>query len=210
MKSFTPPLAVAAATLLFLAAPRPAHAQFFGQFGPLSAMPGGAKALGIYLGAGDGHVGPTGEFRINYWKHATAGLQATVESSVFGLQADTRAGLVGTGGEFPLELGGQLAGGLVTGGGSTSFYIQGVPGLSFEWDAGGGQSWSAWAGVGLRLAASTKFNGSSDGILRLGGRFQFSPELGLATNLEDVGGTSRLMVGGEYRFGGGGGGNQPR
>ena len=180
-------------------------AQFFGQFGPLASMGPGQKSLGAYLGAGNNTVGPSAEFRFNYANHMTAGIQGTLERSVFGAQGDLRAGLLGTGGDFPLELGGQVAGGMVTGEGATSLYVQGVPGLSYEWDAGAGQTFSAWAGLGLRITTSTKALGSSESIFRLGGRFQFSSELGMAADLEAVDGTTRLMVGADYRFGGGGG-----
>src|SRR5205085_8297372 len=120
-----------------------ASAQFFGQFGPLDRMPYGQKSLGAYLGGGGGDLGPTAEFRLNYANRSTAGLQASIVHNIFGAQADVRAGLLGTGGDFPLELGGQLAGGLITGEGATSLFVQGVPAISGEWDAGGGQSFSA-------------------------------------------------------------------
>ena len=190
-------------------APRPAQAQFFGQFGPLSGMPSGAKSLGLYLGSGSSEFGPMGEFRFAYGSHSTAGIAASLEHSTFGAQADIRAGLLGTGGDYPLELGGQLAGGMITGNGATALYVQGVPSLSYEWDAGGGQSFSAWSGLGLRVVTSTRRLGSSNGLFRIGGRFQFSPELGLSSNLEDLAGAAQLLVGVDYRFGAGGSTNVP-
>jgi hypothetical protein len=202
------PLVLAAALCLGLV-PRAAHAQYLGQFGPLNRMGPGQQSLGLYLGDGPVGLGPAAEFRLNYGDGSTIGFQAGLADRIFGLQTDLRAGLMGIHGDFPLELGGELAGGLFSGRGYTGIYGQLVPGLSWELDAGGGQSWAAWAGLGYRVTASTHRLGRGDAILRAGARFQFSRELGLAAGLEDLGGDSHLMVGAEYRFGGRGSSNVP-
>ena len=178
----------------------PAKAQFFGQMGPLEGMSSGHTLFGAYIGLADGSVGPMAEFRASSGKHATAGIAASVEHSVFGLQVDARGGLTGTGGEYPLELGGQLAAGLLTGGGSTGIYAQAVPGLSFEWDAGEGRSFSTWAGLGLRITAASHNSGGSNGMIRVGTRYNFSPSVGFSAALEDVGGSSRFLAGVGYTY----------
>ena len=197
------------APLCLAGAPRIAGAQYLGQFGPLNHMGTGQKSLGAYLGSGPGGLGVSGELRANYEDRATFGVQAGVADQVFAAQADLRSGLLGTGGDFPLMLGGELAGGLMSGGGDTGIYGQVVPGVSFEMDAGEGQSWSGWAGLGFRLSASKHRIGRGDSLFRVGGRFSFSRQLALATSLEDVGGATHLMVGAEYRFGSHGAANAP-
>ena len=197
------------APLCLAGAPRGAMAQYLGQFGPLNHMGTGQKSLGAYVGSGPGGLGLTGEVRANYAEHATMGVQAGVADQVFGAQVDLRGGLMGTGGDFPLMLGGEVAGGLMSGGGDTGIYGQVVPEVGFEMDAGGGQSWSAWAGLGYRVSASKHRIGRGDSLFRVGGRFDFSRELGLVAHLEDVGGSTHLLVGAEYRFGSHASGNNP-
>ena len=177
-----------------------ARAQFLGQSGPLEGMATGSRMLGAYVGGGAGDVGPAAELRFATAPHATVGLGASVENKTFGMQADARAGLLNTGGDDPLELGGQLAGGFLTGGGSTGFYGQAVPGASFDWSVGRGQSFSTWAGLGFRLTAATHQVGRGDGVVRVGARFNFSPTVNFGASLEDVGGTSRIIAGAGYTF----------
>lgn len=177
-----------------------AGAQSFGQMGPLAGMGHKSTLLGVYLGMGNGDVNPSAELRVSSGHRATMGLAATVEHSTFAAQADVRAGLTGTGGDYPLELGGQLAGGLITGGGATGIYAQVVPGLSFEWNVGEGRAFSTWAGLGFRLSASSKSVGDGSGIARLGTRYDFSPSVGLGASLEAVGGGSKLIAGADYTF----------
>ncbi|HVP39152.1 MAG TPA: hypothetical protein VMS93_08220 [Candidatus Saccharimonadales bacterium] len=202
------PLALAAA-LGLAGLPATARAQYLGQFGPLNSMGTGQKALGLYLGAGPTGLGAAAEIRANHSERGTFGVQFAVQHSIFAGQADIRAGLLSSGGDFPVMLGGELAGGVVSGGGTTAIYAQAVPGLSWEMDAGGGQSWAAWAGLGFRVSASQHKLGHGDTLIRAGGRFSFSRELGLTASLEDVAGSSHLMVGAESRFGGHGGSNVP-
>ncbi|MBI5836387.1 MAG: hypothetical protein HZB25_03995 [Candidatus Eisenbacteria bacterium] len=209
MKTTVRTLAALLPLLCLAAFARPAHGQYLGQFGPLNRMGDGQKSLGLYLGSGPVGLGPLAEVRANYGSHGTVGVQAGLADKIFALQGDLRAGIMGTGGDFPVELGGELAGGLVTGGGDTGIYGQLVPALSFEVDAGSGQSWAGWAGLGYRVTASNKRIGSGAGIFRVGGRFTFSRQLGMAANLEDVAGSGHLLVGVEYRFGGGGASNVP-
>ncbi len=178
----------------------PARAQLFTQSGPLEGMRTGSRSLSVYLGGGDGTMGVMGELRTATSSRATAGIAGSLEGSVFGLQADTRAGLLDTGGSVPLTLGGQLAGGFLTGGGSTGFYAQAVPGLSFDWTVGDGQSFSSWAGLGFRVTAASHQVGRGDGVFRAGTRFNFSPTVGFGASLEDVGGNSRLLAGATYAF----------
>ena len=187
--------------------PSSARAQFFGQTGPLGVLPGDAKSCGVFLGSGRGNIDPMAELRTNYSAHGTLGIQGTVENKIFGLQADARTGLMHTDGDYPFELGGQLAAGLLTGGGQTGIYAQAVPGMSFEWDAGFGQSAAVYAGLGFRVTASNKRVGQGDGLWRLGGRLQYSNEIGMGASLEDVAGSAHLLVGADFRFGGGG--NRP-
>jgi hypothetical protein len=202
-------VALLLAPLCLAGAPRTAGAQSLGQFGPLNHMGTDQKSLGAYLGAGSGGMGVTGELRANYGDRATFGVQAGLVDRVFSAQVDLRGGLFGTEGEFPMMLGGEVAGGLMSGGGDTGIYGQVVPGVSFEVDAGEGQSWAGWAGLGFRLSASNHRIGRGVGLLRAGGRFNFSHQLGLVASLEDLDGTARLMVGAEMRFGGRGGSNAP-
>jgi hypothetical protein len=177
-----------------------AHAQFFGQMGPLGGMASGHALLGAYMTAGSGDLGFVAELRGSSGSQSTVGLAATVEHSMFGMQADLRGSLTGTGGSFPLALGGQLAAGLITGGGSTGIYAQAVPGVSFESSTNGQGTFSSWAGIGLRLTAASHQSGMGDGVLRLGSRYSFSPTLGISATLEDVGGTTKIIAGAGYTF----------
>lgn len=177
-----------------------AQAQFFGQMGPLSGMGERSALLGVYLGMGNGDINPSAELRVSSGHRATMGLAASVEHSTFAVQGDVRAGLTGTGGDFPMELGGQLAAGLFTGGGATGIYAQAVPGLSFEWNLDEGRSFSTWAGLGFRLTASSKSVGDGTGLARLGTRYNFSPSVALGAALEAVSGGSKLIAGADYTF----------
>ncbi len=177
-----------------------ASAQLFGQMGPLSGMGTRSTLLGVYLGFGSGDVSPSAELRMSAGHRTTAGIAASVENSAFMAQADVRGGLTGTGGDLPLELGGQLAVGLVTGGGSTGIYAQVVPGLSFEWSTGNTSSFSTWGGLGLRLTAASHQSSVGSGVARLGTRYKFSPTVGLGASFEDVGSSNKLIAGADYTF----------
>jgi hypothetical protein len=181
-----------------------ARAQIVGQYSGLYPLAGGRKELGAYLGTGSGDMGFTVQGRVGSTRTLGYDVQASVQNSIFVGQLAAMANLMHTDGSYPLVLGGQLAAGVSSGGGATGLYIQGVPGLSYDWDAGGGQTFSFWGGLGLRLSSSTKHAGSSAGILRLGGRFDYSTDFGFAANLEDVDGHSTISVGIQYRFGAGG------
>lgn len=181
-----------------------AGAQVLGQYSGLYPLASGRKELGLYLGSGSGEIGITAQGRVGSTKTLGFDLQASVQNSVFGGQVAAMAGLMRSSGDYPVVLGGQLAGGVLSGGGATGLFVQGVPGVSFEWSDGGGQVFSFWGGLGLRIISSTKRFGSSAGILRLGSRFDYSPEFGFAANLEDVDGHSTISVGLQYRFGAGG------
>ena len=191
--------ALTAAAALTLAVP--AGAQILGQYSGLYPLAGGRKELGVFLGTGSGDMGVTAQGRVGSTRTLGYDLQMASQNSRFAAQLGALAGLMRSSGDYPLVLGGQLAGGLLTGGGSTGPYIQGVPGLSVEWDAGSGQVFSLWGGLGLRIMSSTKAAGSSDAIYRLGGRFDYSSDFGFATNLESVDGNSTISVGMQYRFG---------
>ncbi len=197
MNRFKTALLIACAGMTLAGA---AQAQIFWQMGPLTGMGQRSTLLGVYMGMGNGDVNPSAELRVSSGHAATMGIAASVENSAFGAQADVRAGLTGTGSDSPLELGGQLAGGLLTGGGSTGIYAQVVPGLSFEWGVGEGRAFSTWAGLGYRLTASSRSVGDGAGIARLGTRYDFSPSMGLGASLEAVGGASKLFLGGDYTF----------
>jgi hypothetical protein len=177
-----------------------ASAQYFGQMGPLGGMAGGRTLLGGYMAAGSGDMGFVGELRAKSGPQSTVGFAASVVHSTFGMQVDLRGSLAGTGGSFPMELGGQLAGGLVTGGGSTGLYVQAVPGVSFESSTGGQGSFSSWGGIGVRLTAATHRSGVGDGVLRLGSRYNFTSAVGVSATLEDIGGTTRILAGAGYTF----------
>ncbi|MBI5837206.1 MAG: hypothetical protein HZB25_08175 [Candidatus Eisenbacteria bacterium] len=189
------------AGLLFVSA---ASAQSFGQFGVLTGIHPGRMDLGAYFGGSGGDMVPTFELRGDLSSGGSLGLQATVEHRVFGAQLDLRRALVNTGGSLALDLGGQVAGGFATGRGSSRVFVQIVPGASGEWRVGGRQTAGLWTGVGLRLTSPTGSSGAADGVFRFGGRFGFTPEVGMAADFENVGGRDRLMLGVDYRFGGSG------
>ena len=197
------PAAVLACAALLAISPGAARAQFFGQSGPLGALEDRGKSVGVFLGAGRGNIGPMAELRSSYSDRGTLGLQITSESKIFGIAADVRTALVRVGGDYPFDLGGQLAGGIVSGGGQTGIIVSGVPGASVTWDPGVGQKASLFAGLGFRLTISTKRVGQGDGMWRIGGRLQYTDAVGLMTSVESVGGSAHLLVGGDIQFGGG-------
>jgi hypothetical protein len=192
------------ALCLVPALPRGARAQVFGQFDALQSRGATRMSLGAFFSGGGDELTPTFEAREGLRSGGSVGLQASVEDDIFGAQLDARKGLANTGGSLALDLGGQVAGGFVTGSGSSAVFAQIVPGISREWDLGGrgSQTLALWTGAGLRLSSDPGNSGSTDGLFRLGGRFGFSPEFGMGADFEDVGGGDRLMLGVDYKFGG--------
>ena len=192
------------ALCLLPALPRGARAQSFGQFDALQSRGPTRMSLGAFFSGGGDELTPTFEGREALRGGGSVGLQASVEDNIFGAQLDAMKGLTNTGGSLALDLGGQVAGGLVTGSGSSAVFAQIVPGISREWGLGsrGGQTLGLWTGAGLRVSSGPGNSGSTDGLFRLGGRFGFSPEFGMAADFEDVGGGDRVMLGVDYKFGG--------
>jgi hypothetical protein len=188
----------------------PAAAQSFGEFGVLTTSHPDRMSLGAVFSGDGGSLVSTFELRGDLARGGSVGAQASVDDRVFGAQLDFRRGLVNTGGNLSLDLGGQVAGGFTTGRGVSGVFVQVVPGVSREWEVSGRQTLGLWTGLGLRLSTRTGESGAADGLFRLGGRFGFSSEMGLLADFEDAGGSDHLMVGIDYRFGPGGMRSLPR
>ncbi len=197
------PLLLLCALLVMSAAPIPLRAQAFGQFGPLESHNSAAMSLGAFFSGGGDQLTPTFEFRQGMRRGGSLGIQASVESQVLGAQVDFRRALANTGGSLALDLGGSVAGGLLTGNGSSAVFAEIVPTASRQWRVGGhgDQTLAGWTGAGLRVASGPSREGTN-GVFRLGSRFGFSPEFGLVVHYENVGGGDRIFLGADYRFGG--------
>lgn len=181
-----------------------ARAQYEGQMVPLRQMTQGDRRIAGYLGAGLGAVGPLVEYRVNFLRKGTGGLQAGVANKIFGARADLTGALMETGGDYPLAVGGELAAGVTAGGEAvgTGLFLQGVPAVSFEFSGPNGQSGALWGGLGARFTTSNKSIGRLRGLYRFGAGYEVTETVGISGCLEDAGdGGAFTVIGLHYYFG---------
>lgn len=196
-----------------------AHAQFFGQFGPLGQSgPGGLSEFGVYTSFASGtSIAATGMVRLGMGKKMDLGIQAgfckTSNSgpTSFGAQLDSRIDFAHPiQGNDRFKLGADIAAGFSHTGATTVevfgssyttessnvFMVNGVPCVSISAPAGSG-SISGWGGVGIELDAASG-NTATSGLIRIGGEFDFSKSMGVVAewnHLTAGGGGDAFSVG---------------
>jgi hypothetical protein len=188
-----------------------AQAQFFGQLGPLNPrLPHGLELAGAYLGLADSQWGLTGQLRTGLSSSMDAGLQAGFTSysgggTRFGARADLKGRFADlTQGKSPLVFGGNADVHFSAGEELTVFGFTAVPGVSMAGEAGKGQTLAGWAGFGVQvdfLSSNGESDNSTSGLLRLGGQFDFTREMGIVAEFNHLfanDGSDAFMIGLNY------------
>ncbi len=184
-----------------------AHAQFFGQLGPLGPRSqSGLNEFGAFMGFGSGtSIAATGEARMGLGKQLDLGLQVGIQKlsnsgpTGFGAQLDSRIDLFRPiQGNENFKVGGDIAAGFshmgstsytyfdpisgqyvtVDGGGGSIFHVSAVPCASITGPIGNGQAISGWGGVGFELDAASG-NTATSAVIRIGGQFEFTRTMGV-------------------------------
>ena len=192
-----------------------AHAQFFGQLGPLGPRASsGLEEFGGYLGFGTGtSIAGTGMLRLGMGEKMDLGLQG-------GVQKMSNSGPTSVGGQVDLKLdllhpsqsnnlfrvGGDLAFSLSHSGGTTiqTYHLVNYELVAVDTTLGGGTMWVLDAipavSIGTPIGSSQMLYGwggfgvaighssgstNTAGALRLGGEFDFTKTLGLVAEFND-------------------------
>ncbi len=217
----------AAITLISLSST--AHAQFFGQMGPLGpTAEHGIEMVGVYAGFATSTIGATGQVRFGIgspdWDLGVQGGLAKISNggpTAFGAAVDLKGALARPAGNKEVALGGDLGVSFGHTGGTysaTDITISAVPGVSIRHALGSGASVSGWAGVGFEWShtsvSGTTVDGvdvsggsssGTSGVLRAGGEYGFSKSMGIAAEFNHSfasGGGNAFMAGINFGMGG--------
>ena len=197
-----------------------AHAQFFGQMGPLGpTSEHGIEMVGAYVGLATDEIGATGHLRFGIdsekWDVGVQGGFVKVSNggpTGEGAQVDLKGALGMLGESKEVKWGGDISAGVSHFGGdfsATSISIAAIPGISIQHPMSGGASVSGWGGFGIAWTHTSVSGGgsgsSSSGELRLGGGYGFSKDMTVVAEFNHGfanGGGNEFLAGINFGLGG--------